>query len=468
MKKIRLFKIPFSFDELDAEFNFLNADNDYCGMLLKLLKKYTDFFNLGLAGIPYKERYEILNARTRKEKAIADTIYENNFYEVEGNDIFLADFLVENNIENDAENDTKNAQKSAKKCVKNDAKIVKKNVKKIVKNDYIFSILFSIKNRSKLNQKNGKKGGYHKHKNALKATAQAKNDFSADEKNRVATATPFATDFATQKTPILSSETSRQNSKNSKNNINNNNINPNITTDNNSNIEAVVVLQNHEKNQQISQNEIHKNSVVDVVEKNQTQNENEKIQNLPIQKNEAQITFDFFVKMLPQFRYHMPNEVFNETFTKGATLQDYRNAYSGLSEDQKKTIKSINYLASIVSTKQNEEPKTNIIPISNSSQVSQVSVEAQLQLALTKRLNMIYFKLNKKREALEKQACNYFLKTGERMPDDLRKQFLLEDFTASEIELIKKENVRILPEKEVKDISNNNENLLFYSGEIAF
>ena len=37
-----------------------------------------------------------------------------------------------------------------------------------------------------------------------------------------------------------------------------------------------------------------------------------------------------------------------------------------------------------------------------------------------------------------------------------------------EIELIKKENVRILPEKEVKDISNNNENLLFYSGEIAF
>lgn len=466
MKKIRLFKIPFSFDELDAEFNFLNADNDYCGMLLKLLKKYTDFFNLGLAGIPYKERYEILNARTRKEKAIADTIYENNFYEVEGNDIFLADFLVENNIENDAENDTKNAQKSAKKCVKNDAKIVKKNVKKIVKNDYIFSILFSIKNRSKLNQKNGKKGGRPSYENSRKATNNA-----ALEKNTIAkNQKPNGYDFAYENNAKNQSEKERQNSKNNKNNINNNNINPNITTDNNSNIEAVVVLQNHEKNQQISQNEIHKNSVVDVVEKNQTQNENEKIQNLPIQKNEAQITFDFFVKMLPQFRYHMPNEVFNETFTKGATLQDYRNAYSGLSEDQKKTIKSINYLASIVSTKQNE-PKTNIIPISNfsqGSQVSQVSVEAQLQLALTKRLNMIYFKLNKKREALEKQACNYFLKTGERMPDDLRKQFLLEDFTASEIELIKKENVRILPEKEVKDISNNNENLLFYSGEIAF
>ena len=108
-------------------------------------------------------------------------------------------------------------------------------------------------------------------------------------------------------------------------------------------------------------------------------------------------------------------------------MQDYRNAYSELSEEQKKSIKSINYLASIVATKQNEEPKTNIIPISNSSQVSQVSIEAQLQLALTKRLNMIYFKLNKKREALEKQACNYFLKTGERMPDDLRKQFLLDN-----------------------------------------
>lgn len=465
MKKIRLFKIPFSFDELDAEFNFLNADNDYCGMLLKLLKKYTDFFNLGLAGIPYKERYEILNARTRKEKAIADTIYENNFYEVEGNDIFLADFLVENNIENDAENDTKNAQKSAKKCVKNDAKIVKKNVKKIVKNDYIFSILFSIKNRSKLNQKNGKKGGRPSYENSRKATNNA-----ALEKNTIAkNQKPNGYDFAYENNAKNQSEKERQNSKNSKNNINNNNnINPNITTDNNSNIEAVVVLQNYEKNQQISQNEIYKNSVVDVVEKNQTQNENEKIQNLPIQKNEAQITFDFFVKMLPQFRYHMPNEVFNETFTKGATLQDYRNAYSELSEEQKKSIKSINYLASIIHTKQNEEPKTNIIPISNSSQVSQVSIEAQLQLALTKRLNMIYFKLNKKREALEKQACNYFLKTGERMPDDLRKQFLLEDFTASEIELIKKENVRILPEKEVKDISNNNENLLFYSGEIAF
>ena len=464
MKKIRLFKIPFSFDELDAEFNFLNADNDYCGMLLKLLKKYTDFFNLGLAGIPYKERYEILNARTRKEKAIADTIYENNFYEVEGNDIFLADFLVENNIENDAENDTKNAQKSAKKCVKNDAKIVKKNVKKIVKNDYIFSILFSIKNRSKLNQKNGKKGGRPSYENSRKATNNA-----ALEKNTIAkNQKPNGYDFAYKNNAKNQSEKERQNNRTIEHNVTINNINPNITTDNNSNIEAVVVLQNHEKNQQISQNEIHKNSVVDVVEKNQTQNENEKIQNLPIQKNEAQITFDFFVKMLPQFRYHMPNEVFNETFTKGATLQDYRNAYSGLSEDQKKTIKSINYLASIVSTKQNEEPKTNIIPISNSSQVSQVSVEAQLQLALTKRLNMIYFKLNKKREALEKQACNYFLKTGERMPDDLRKQFLLEDFTASEIELIKKENVRILPEKEVKDISNNNENLLFYSGEIAF
>ena len=464
MKKIRLFKIPFSFDELDAEFNFLNADNDYCGMLLKLLKKYTDFFNLGLAGIPYKERYEILNARTRKEKAIADTIYENNFYEVEGNDIFLADFLVENNIENDAENDTKNAQKSAKKCVKNDAKIVKKNVKKIVKNDYIFSILFSIKNRSKLNQKNGKKGGRPSYENSRKATNNA-----ALEKNTIAkNQKPNGYDFAYKNNAKNQSEKERQNNRTIEHNVTINNINPNITTDNNSNIEAVVVLQNYEKNQQISQNEIHKNSVVDVVEKNQTQNENEKIQNLPIQKNEAQITFDFFVKMLPQFRYHMPNEVFNETFTKGATLQDYRNAYSGLSEDQKKTIKSINYLASIVSTKQNEEPKTNIIPISNSSQVSQVSVEAQLQLALTKRLNMIYFKLNKKREALEKQACNYFLKTGERMPDDLRKQFLLEDFTASEIELIKKENVRILPEKEVKDISNNNENLLFYSGEIAF
>lgn len=464
MKKIRLFKIPFSFDELDAEFNFLNADNDYCGMLLKLLKKYTDFFNLGLAGIPYKERYEILNARTRKEKAIADTIYENNFYEVEGNDIFLADFLVENNIENDAENDTKNAQKSAKKCVKNDAKIVKKNVKKIVKNDYIFSILFSIKNRSKLNQKNGKKGGRPSYENSRKATNNA-----ALEKNTIAkNQKPNGYDFAYENNAKNQSEKERQNNRTIEHNVTINNINPNITTDNNSNIEAVVVLQNHEKNQQISQNEIHKNSVVNVVEKNQTQNENEKIQNLPIQKNEAQITFDFFVKMLPQFRYHMPNEVFNETFTKGATLQDYRNAYNELSEEQKKTIKSINYLASIIATKQNEEPKTNIIPISNSSQVSQVSIEAQLQLALTKRLNMIYFKLNKKREALEKQACNYFLKTGERMPDDLRKQFLLADFTASEIELIKKENVRILPEKEVKDISNNNENLLFYSGEIAF
>lgn len=464
MKKIRLFKIPFSFDELDAEFNFLNADNDYCGMLLKLLKKYTDFFNLGLAGIPYKERYEILNARTRKEKAIADTIYENNFYEVEGNDIFLADFLVENNIENDAENDTKNAQKSAKKCVKNDAKIVKKNVKKIVKNDYIFSILFSIKNRSKLNQKNGKKGGRPSYENSRKATNNA-----ALEKNTIAkNQKPNGYDFAYENNAKNQSEKERQNNRTIEHNVTINNINPNITTDNNSNIEAVVVLQNHEKNQQISQNEIHKNSVVNVVEKNQTQNENEKIQNLPIQKNEAQITFDFFVKMLPQFRYHMPNEIFNETFTKGATLQDYRNAYSELSEEQKKSIKSINYLASIIHTKQNEEPKTNIIPISNSSQVSQVSIEAQLQLALTKRLNMIYFKLNKKREALEKQACKYFLKTGEIMPDDLRKQFLLEDFTASEIELIKKENVRILPEKEVKDISNNNENLLFYSGEIAF
>lgn len=464
MKKIRLFKIPFSFDELDAEFNFLNADNDYCGMLLKLLKKYTDFFNLGLAGIPYKERYEILNARTRKEKAIADTIYENNFYEVEGDDIFLADFLVENNIENDAKNDTKNAQKSAKKCVKNDAKIVKKNVKKIVKNDYIFSILFSIKNRSKLNQKNGKKGGRPSYENSRRATNNA-----ALEKNTIAkNQKPNGYDFAYENNAKNQSEKERQNNRTIEHNVTINNINPNITTDNNSNIEAVVVLQNYEKNQQISQNEIHKNSVVDVVEKNQTQNENEKIQNLPIQKNEAQITFDFFVKMLPQFRYHMPNEVFNETFTKGATLQDYRNAYSELSEEQKKSIKSINYLASIIHTKQNEEPKTNIIPISNSSQVSQVSIEAQLQLALTKRLNMIYFKLNKKREALEKQACNYFLKTGERMPDDLRKQFLLADFTASEIELIKKENVRILPEKEVKDISNNNENLLFYSGEIAF
>lgn len=464
MKKIRLFKIPFSFDELDAEFNFLNADNDYCGMLLKLLKKYTDFFNLGLAGIPYKERYEILNARTRKEKAIADTIYENNFYEVEGDDIFLADFLVENNIENDAKNDTKNAQKSAKKCVKNDAKIVKKNVKKIVKNDYIFSILFSIKNRSKLNQKNGKKGGRPSYENSRKATNNAVLEKNTIAKNQK----PNGYDFAYENNAKNQSEKERQNNRTIEHNVTINNINPNITTDNNSNIEAVVVLQNYEKNQQISQNEIHKNSVVDVVEKNQTQNENEKIQNLPIQKNEAQITFDFFVKMLPQFRYHMPNEVFNETFTKGATLQDYRNAYSELSEEQKKSIKSINYLASIVSTKQNEEPKTNIIPISNSSQVSQVSIEAQLQLALTKRLNMIYFKLNKKREALEKQACNYFLKTGERMPDDLRKQFLLADFTASEIELIKKENVRILPEKEVKDISNNNENLLFYSGEIAF
>lgn len=464
MKKIRLFKIPFSFDELDAEFNFLNADNDYCGMLLKLLKKYTDFFNLGLAGIPYKERYEILNARTRKEKAIADTIYENNFYEVEGDDIFLADFLVENNIENDAKNDTKNAQKSAKKCVKNDAKIVKKNVKKIVKNDYIFSILFSIKNRSKLNQKNGKKGGRPSYENSRKATNNA-----ALEKNTIAkNQKPNGYDFAYENNAKNQSEKERQNNRTIEHNVTINNINPNITTDNNSNIEAVVVLQNYEKNQQISQNEIHKNSVVDVVEKNQIQNENQKIQNLPIQKNEAQITFDFFVKMLPQFRYHMPNEVFNETFTKGATLQDYRNAYSELSEEQKKSIKSINYLASIIHTKQNEEPKTNIIPISNSSQVSQVSIEAQLQLALTKRLNMIYFKLNKKREALEKQACNYFLKTGERMPDDLRKQFLLADFTASEIELIKKENVRILPEKEVKDISNNNENLLFYSGEIAF
>ena len=464
MKKIRLFKIPFSFDELDAEFNFLNADNDYCGMLLKLLKKYTDFFNLGLAGIPYKERYEILNARTRKEKAIADTIYENNFYEVEGDDIFLADFLVENNIENDAKNDTKNAQKSAKKCVKNDAKIVKKNVKKIVKNDYIFSILFSIKNRSKLNQKNGKKGGRPSYENSRKATNNA-----ALEKNTIAkNQKPNGYDFAYENNAKNQSEKERQNNRTIEHNVTINNINPNITTDNNSNIEAVVVLQNYEKNQQISQNEIHKNSVVDVVEKNQTQNENEKIQNLPIQKNEAQITFDFFVKMLPQFRYHMPNEVFNETFTKGATLQDYRNAYSELSEEQKKSIKSINYLASIIHTKQNEEPKTNIIPISNSSQVSQVSIEAQLQLALTKRLNMIYFKLNKKREALEQQACKYFLKTGERMPDDLRKQFLLADFTESEIELIKKENVRILPEKEVKDISNNNENLLFYSGEIAF
>lgn len=464
MKKIRLFKIPFSFDELDAEFNFLNADNDYCGMLLKLLKKYTDFFNLGLAGIPYKERYEILNARTRKEKAIADTIYENNFYEVEGDDIFLADFLVENNIENDAKNDTKNAQKSAKKCVKNDAKIVKKNVKKIVKNDYIFSILFSIKNRSKLNQKNGKKGGRPSYENSRRATNNA-----ALEKNTIAkNQKPNGYDFAYENNAKNQSEKERQNNRTIEHNVTINNINPNITTDNNSNIEAVVVLQNYEKNQQISQNEIHKNSVVDVVEKNQTQNENEKIQNLPIQKNEAQITFDFFVKMLPQFRYHMPNEVFNETFTKGATLQDYRNAYNSLNEEQKKSIKSINYLASIIHTKQNEEPKTNIIPISNSSQVSQVSIEAQLQLALTKRLNMIYFKLNKKREALEKQACNYFLKTGERMPDDLRKQFLLADFTASEIELIKKENVRILPEKEVKDISNNNENLLFYSGEIAF
>ena len=456
MKKTNIFKIEYIFNEISAEFDFDTLNIMERGIFISIFHAYRNYVNAGYVGIPYAERYEITKSRTKKEKLQTDEILQKYFYIVENDEIFLAN-LSEKNDQNDVKNDCNFVSKNDKK-----------NAKKVFKNDYILNAYLHIILTSKMNQKNGKKGGYHKHKNALKATTQAKNDFSADEKNRVATATHFATDFATQKTPILSSETSRQNSKNSKNNINNNNINPNITTDNNSNIEAVVVLQNYEKNQQISQNEIHKNSVVDVVEKNQTQNENEKIQNLPIQKNEAQITFDFFVKMLPQFRYHMPNEVFNETFTKGATLQDYRNAYSELSEEQKKSIKSINYLASIVATKQNEEPKTNIIPISNSSQVSQVSIEAQLQLALTKRLNMIYFKLNKKREALEKQACNYFLKTGERMPDDLRKQFLLADFTASEIELIKKENVRILPEKEVKDISNNNENLLFYSGEIAF